>query len=251
MNITRRLLPVACFLLACQCVKQESPATHPRAEASNRPSASDRRAPSAAHPAPPVPADVKPAAPRREGQPPVQPADSVISLSPAPDTGAPPPTALAASTDLFTSQPQARIMAEDFKIGELQDGVTASRDSLQALSCVRKFMDGLVAKNVDYSLILPAVQRELKAVISYPLKQGYMPQRYRVGKMAFEQEDELRANIRLYKDDGVTEGEIYLKKTDDVWRIADLQVGFTLLARTYKKPAEPFVPGDYSFLLED
>jgi hypothetical protein len=112
-------------------------------------------------------------------------------------------------------------------------------------------MDGLVTKNVDYSLILPAVQRELKAVISYPLKQGYVPQRYRVGKMAFEQEDELRANIRLYKDDGVTEGEIYLKKTDDVWRIADLQVGFTLLARTYKKPAEPFVPGDYSFLLED
>ena len=112
-------------------------------------------------------------------------------------------------------------------------------------------MESVMKKTVDYSLVLPAVRAAVKCVVAYPLAQGYVPQKYRIGKMAFERDDELRANIRLYKDEGVTEGEIYLKKADDGWKISDLQAGFTLLGRPYRKPSEPFMPGSYAFLLDD
>jgi hypothetical protein len=119
-----------------------------------------------------------------------------------------------------------------------------------ALACVRKFLSSIVDKKIDYSLVLPAVLAEMKAVIDYPLSQGYVPRKYRIGKMIFENDDELRANIRLYKDNSITEGEIYLKKHEDDWKISDLQAGFTLLGRPYQKPAKPFVPGSYEFLLD-
>jgi hypothetical protein len=173
----------------------------------------------------------------------------VINLTPDPSPAPSPRVALKKETDLFASFPQQRIMGEDFKIGVLQDGITSSRDFLRGLDCVRKFMASIMRKKVDYSLVLPAAQAEMKAVVSYPLKQGYVPQKFRIGKMIFENDDELRANIRLYKDDGVTEGEIYLKKDDEGWKISDLQVGFTLLGRRYQKSSKPFVPGSYDFLL--
>jgi hypothetical protein len=180
----------------------------------------------------------------------------VISLSPQPSpapsaAAAPRPVALTQETELFASFPQQRIMPEDFKIGALQDGVTSSRDFLQGLGCAGNFLDSVVKKKVDYAFVEPTIAAEIKSVIAYPMAQGYVPQRYRIGKMAFEGENELRANIRLYRDPGVTEGELYLKKSDAGWKVSDLQAGFTLLARPYVKPGEPFLPGSYKFLLDN
>jgi len=243
------------ILLMCQCVKEESSTASSPPPAAPRPAAPQV---TTTQPERPLPSNIPHPSPenvsgrRQPDQPPRKPTDKVISLSPSPaPPTAPQPAVLAKESDLLSAFPQARIMAEDFKIGPLQDGISSSRDFLQALACVRKFMESVMKKDVDYALVLPASQAAVKAVISYPMKQGYVPQRYRVGKMAYEQQDEVRANVRLYKDDGVTEGEIYVKKADDEWKIADVQVGFTLLGKPYQKPAEPFVPGSYSFLLDE
>jgi hypothetical protein len=229
--------------VALQCVKEEPPGTSPPAA----PAPVDTPPPAAVTP-PPEPAPTVSREERRIREA----ADNVISLSPrpSPSPAASPSAALTKETDLFAAFPQARLMPEDFQIGPLQDGITSSRDFLLGLSRARKFLEGITKKKVDDALILPSVLAEVKAVVSYPLAQGYVPQKYRIGKMVFENDNELRANIRLYKDDAVTEGEIYLTKADDAWLISDLQAGFTLLGRPYRKPSEPFVPGGYEFLLD-
>jgi hypothetical protein len=178
---------------------------------------------------------------------------TAIRLAPSPSPG---PSAgsvrqLTNEVGLIAYYPQQRLMPEDMKIGALQDGLSATRDYLRAIGTVRAFLDSIAKKEMDEALVLPAARAAIKAVVSYPLSQGYVPQRYRIGKIVFENESAVRANIRLYKDEGVTTGEIYLAKVDDGWQVSDLQAGFTLLGKKYVKPTEPFVPGSYKFLLGD
>lgn len=179
----------------------------------------------------------------------------VIRLSPSPSpvsSPSPGPSrTLTNEAGLFAYYPQQRLMPEDFKIGPLQDGVSATRDYIRAIGTIRAFLDGLAKKKIDDALVIPAVRAEIKSVISYPLSQGYVPERYRIGKISFERDDEIRAGLRLYRGEGITTGEIYVKKIEDAWLVKDLQAGFTLLAKKYEKSKEPFVPGSYRFLLKD
>jgi len=177
---------------------------------------------------------------------------NVIDLAPTP-RGAqqpPAPAVVSSETGLFAFFPQQRIVPMDFKIGPLQDRVQAPLDLLSATGVTRRFLESLVARTPDYSLVAEENRNLLRDLISYPLSRGYLPDSFRIGKLAFEGDVNVRANIRLLKGKAVTEGEIYLRKIDEVWKVDDLQVGFTLLAREYQRDTEPFRPGDYRFLLE-
>lgn len=176
----------------------------------------------------------------------------VISLSPSPDSSRAAETrTLTTETGLFAYFPQQRLAAQDFKIGPLQDTLLAPLEFVKASAVVGRFFASLMKKEPDYGLVGEKSRRQLEAVVSYPLSQGYIPEKYRLGKMSFEAQDEIRANIRLFKGDAVTEGEIYLEKSGEDWLISDLQVGFTLLNRAYRKSSEPFMPGGYDFLLDE
>ncbi len=243
------------------CVKEKSPPPFTEVTPSGAPTAAPNPSPIArptVSPSRPPDATVPPG-PRKNPfvkptlPPPRGEREQAIRLSPSPSPASSPGQAhnLANEAGLMAYYPQQRLMPEDFTIGPLQDGVSATRNYLRALATIRGFLDSLGKKKVDYELVVPAVKDEIKSVVSYPLSQGYVPERYRIGKIAFESDDELRADIRMYKGDGVTTGEIYLKKIEDKWLVSDLQAGFTLLAKKYEKPKQPFVPGSYRFLLKN
>ena len=62
---------------------------------------------------------------------------------------------------------------------------------------------------------------------------------------------ELSVDVRLFKGQSSTEGEIYMAKIKDAWVITDFQVGLTLLAEKQPKDTEPFSPSSYKWLLKD
>jgi hypothetical protein len=250
-----RLVFVVLAMFSAGCVKEEpkaGPATpFPEVTVSPRPGT-----PSPRPPAPKAPPPERPNAFQRPTLPPPHNSNNQegairLSPNPAPTSSPGPSRQLTNELGLFAYFPQQRLMPDDFRIGPLQDGVSGARDNLRARETIRAFFDGIAQKKVDDTLVLPADLAEIKAVVSYPLAQGYVPQRWRVGKLAFENDGALRATIRLFKDEGATTGEIYLAKDGDQWRVSDLQAGFTLLGKKYEKPKEPFMPGSYQFLRDN
>jgi hypothetical protein len=232
------IITITFIFLLCQCTKEEPAAQ----DLKTQPAVKDGQKPKDQ-----INAPVSPQGKMNAGK------DNVIMLAPSPDAQkkTPQPRVVTSETGLFAYFPQQRLMAEDFKIGPLQDNIATPEDFKKAHDCVTKFLESVMKKEPDYSLVAANARDQLKAAISYPLQQGYVPQDFRIGKMAFEGENEIRANIRLFRGDAITEGEIYIMKTDEAWYVNDLQVGFTLLAQKYEKPKEPFMPGSYQFLLEE
>lgn len=163
----------------------------------------------------------------------------------------PPPRQVSDTTSLFSLSPQARIMVEDFKIGPLQDFLIGQYNRLKAALVVDEFFKGLSQKEIKLDLIKNEMRTEIKRSLTYPLNQGLLPDNIRIGKILPESSDEISINIRVFKGQSVTEGEIYLVKENGEWKIIDLQIGLTLLAETYTKDTEPFSPSSYKWLLRD
>ena len=178
----------------------------------------------------------------------------VIKLSPIESKAPPDPSLKGGLTnegELFTSLPQQRLVAEDFRLGPLEDCIKTTLDFAKAYQTISLFFKSLLARNPDYSLCEEKSQKQLRALLNYPLSQGLLPDRFRLGKFSYEGQNILRANIRLYKGKAITEGEIYLTKAEDVWLLSDLQVGFVLLNQEYQPSGQPFRPGGFEFLLRD
>ncbi len=181
--------------------------------------------------------------------------ERAINLKPKTETPAktppPVPRTISDTTGLYTQNPQQRLVAQDFKIGPLQDMLADQYDKISAVSTVREFLNALSKKTVKQELIQENMRTEIMRSLQYPLKQGLVPETYRIGKAIPESNQELSVNVRLYKGQNSTEGEIYLAKNQDTWIITDFQVGLTLLAEKQTKETEPFSPSSYKWLLKD
>jgi hypothetical protein len=163
----------------------------------------------------------------------------------------PTPRQVSDTTGLFSLSPGQRIIVEDFKIGPLQDFLIGQYDRIKAALTVHDFMKGLSRKEIKQELIKPEMRTEIKRSLSYSLKNNLLPEEFRIGKIIPEAGGEINVNIRVFKGQSVTEGEIYLLKENGEWMIIDMQIGFTLLAEKYKKDTEPFSPSSYEWLLRD
>ncbi|MBN1797268.1 MAG: hypothetical protein JW822_01735 [Spirochaetales bacterium] len=163
----------------------------------------------------------------------------------------PPPRQISDTTSFFSLSPQARIVVEDFKIGPLQDFLIGQYDRLKAALVVNDFFKGLAKKEIKLDLIKNEMRTEIERSLAYPLSQGLLPESIRIGRILPESTDEISVNVRVFKGQSVTEGEIYLVKDNGEWVIIDLQIGLTLLAEKYNKETEPFSPTSYKWLLRD
>ena len=166
-------------------------------------------------------------------------------------TSQPTPRQISDTTSLFALSPQTRIVVEDFKIGPLQDFLIGQYDRVQAAFVVNDFFKSLKNKEILQELIKPEMRTEIKRSLSYSLKHGLLPENFRIGKILPETNDEISVNVRIFKGNSMTEGEIYLVNDNGVWMIIDIQIGFTLLAEKYNKDTEPFSPSSYKWLLKD
>jgi hypothetical protein len=177
-----------------------------------------------------------------------------INLKPKAETknAAPvsPPRAVADTSNLFALSPQARIMMDDFKIGTLQDFLRGQNEMIAATSVVSDFLANLSRKQIKEELIKEEMRKEIDRSLRYPLNRDLIPENYRIGK-AFMEDNEITVNVRLYRGQNITEGEVYLEKENGEWLISDMQIGFTLLEEKYKKEEEPFSPSSYKWLLKD
>ncbi|MBN1523965.1 MAG: hypothetical protein JW904_05765 [Spirochaetales bacterium] len=163
------------------------------------------------------------------------------------DTAAP----VQAGSSEYAYNPAGRVNAKDFQIGLLQDSFSDSREYLAVYRVAKSFFTALEKKEIPEDLFLPSVFKPLSVSLKHPLEQGYLPERVRFGKSTFVGENEVRMNVRMYKGQGVTIGEIYLTKEEAKWKISDLQLGFGLLNEKYEKSREPYVPSQYNFLLDN
>jgi hypothetical protein len=166
-------------------------------------------------------------------------------------TPVPVPRTVSDTTGLFALNPQERLVAQDFKIGPLQDMLAGQYDKINAVVTVRDFLNSLSKKKVKQELIKEDMRTEITRSLQYPIQQGLVPETYRIGRAFLNDNQELSVNVRLFKGQSVTEGEIYLVKNKDEWVITDLQVGLTLLAEKPTKDTEPFSPSSYKWLLKD
>jgi hypothetical protein len=176
----------------------------------------------------------------------LKPKDESKTTSPQPA-----PRQVSDTTSFFSLSPGQRIIVEDFKIGPLQDFLIGQYDRIKAASVVHDFFEGLSKKEIKQELIKPEMRTEMKRSLSYSLKNSLLPEEFRIGKIIPEASDEISVNIRIFKGQSVTEGEVYLLKEDGEWMIIDMQIGFTLLAEKYNKDTEPFSPSSYKWLLKD
>jgi hypothetical protein len=181
--------------------------------------------------------------------------ERAINLKPKTETPAktPPlvPRAVSDTTALFALNPQERLVAQDFKIGSLQDMLAGRYENINAVSIIREFLNSLEKKKVKQELIKEDMRTEITRSLQYPINQGLVPETYRIGKAVMDNNQELSVNVRLFKGQSSTEGEIYMAKIKDAWVITDFQVGLTLLAEKQPKDTEPFSPSSYKWLLKD
>ncbi len=177
---------------------------------------------------------------------------------PAPDAAAgravqasaqptPPPPTPATSADLLAVDLTPPIAARDFRIGPLYVPGAEKAAPREAEELVARLLDGLVLGKVETALFDLQSQDRLTRSLQYYTTNGALPLRYRIGELHERGEGEVIANVRLFGATGVAEGEVYLLRSAEGWRVDDLQVGFPQLAVAYVPPSEPFVPSSYEF----
>lgn len=169
-----------------------------------------------------------------------------------PPPEATPPPRNVSKRALFAHSPQKRTMATDYKIGSLQDLFQDQIEFLKATWNLKKFLDSLTKKQIEKDLLLSEMSEELERFFIYQIEREYLPTEYRIGKAYIDENQEIRINLRLFREtQGVSEGEVYLKKENGHWLISDIQISFSLLTEKYTKDNQTFMPSSYNWLLQE
>lgn len=136
---------------------------------------------------------------------------------------------------------------EDFEIGALQ-GYSEDENIREVLERIRSFQRGLAEAKVPLQDIHPDWESQAQRSLGFHLERGNLPKEIRVGAVEIYAPGLARANIRLTGDPGVAFGEIYLKKSDDLWLVNDLQLDMGDLVDIPEERQEPYEPSVYRML---
>jgi hypothetical protein len=140
-------------------------------------------------------------------------------------------------------------MAEDFSLGPLGDAASGTDDQKAALLAAEEFLASLVKGAPAATLLSPRSGQAVLELLE-PLKGGGgAPTAFRLGNAVAVSGGELSANIRLFRNGGTAEGEIYLGKESGRWVVTDAQINPAALALARQKPARKFFPSPYRWLL--
>jgi len=237
MRILRLCLLAVLCVAVLGCSRSSKPQNPPAAQQTPAPTASSAPAPTQTAAAP---------APGQASKPetPAQP--------PSPPKPKPPPVKSDTSVQSLLSVTHGSLFfPEDFKIGGLA-GDTLTTDQSAAAATARSFLGGLTHGKVAKELVAPS--SAVSDTLTYYLGTGAVPDAFRLGKPKPPQpggsdSDQIAFNVRLFKEQGSTEGEIYLSKVSSAWLVSDMQISMAELQESREKSSEKFVPGSYRWLL--
>ncbi len=136
---------------------------------------------------------------------------------------------------------------EDYEIGELQR--QSEDENVRAvLDRIRSFQKGLGSGKVPLADIDPEWQSQAQRSLGFHIERGNLPKEVRVGAVGIYAPNMARANIRLTGDPGVAFGEIYLKKSGNLWLVSDLQLDLGDLVDAPPTRQEPYEPSVYRMM---
>lgn len=133
---------------------------------------------------------------------------------------------------------------EDYEIGVLQ-GYSDDRNIKAILERIRSFQKGLSAGTVPLADVHPDWAEQAQRSLNFHLERGNIPSDVRVGAIEIYAPGVARANIRLTGDPGIAFGEIYLKESDTLWLVNDLQLDMADLSEVPEQKEEPYEPSVY------
>jgi hypothetical protein len=146
------------------------------------------------------------------------------------------------------------LLPEDFRIGPLEDRLTAGGAEQKILKAAAGFLDALVSGTFAEAIVLPEKRPDLRRSLAYYIEEGLVPATYRLGAIYLEQgpstPESASLNLRLYGSPGVAEGEMYLSLREGTWYVTDIQAGFPFLGEPYARETEKFVPSVYGWRLQ-
>ncbi len=143
----------------------------------------------------------------------------------------------------------SRIIPEDFKIGPLQDNLDPGNKK-DLTFIIDQFLKTLTRGGIEEDLLIPSDRTELSRFLAYHIGKDLIPRSCRFGLINLDDPSVARANVRLFSEIGVSEGEIYLAKEHGIWYISDLQIAFEQLGIAYQKSDKKFMPCSYGWTIQ-
>lgn len=193
-----------------------------------------------------------PGAPPRTGPAGDRPAEA--SSRPArPQDGQPhrplPAAVQSGTSGLFLLGPATRLVPEDFEIGPLADARAAGGDEKAALAAAAALLSSVAAGAPQAGQVTEDSRDAVLDLLSPVGAPGQGPLAFRLGRPVTLPDGEISVNLRLLRGEGTAEGEMYMRRQDGRWLVADVQVNPAALAVARGKPEERFFPSPYRWLL--
>jgi len=142
-----------------------------------------------------------------------------------------------------------RLLPEDFKIGPLGDAGQGTADGKSAFESATALLASLVSRKVDTKLLAPDSAQALLDMLAFGFEGDRAPTSFRLGTPVSHPDGEITVNARLFRGPGATEGEVYLRRENRQWLIADIQISPAGLAEARERSKQKFFPSPYRWLL--
>ncbi len=143
-----------------------------------------------------------------------------------------------------------RVVPEDYLIGPLENLQNTDYRVSQILKTLNTFFRDLRIGTLNEDCIHPSAVLLLSSSFGFYLEEEAVPDVVRIGKVEITGKS-ARVNMRFYRGNGVTDGEMILEETTvdktKKWLITDCQADLMQILDPYKPSAEPFQPGAYNF----
>ena len=142
----------------------------------------------------------------------------------------------------------AVITPEDFEIGLLLAGHADAEGSLEKkyTDFINRFFKELEKGNLASEMIYPDSRFFLKQVFESYIAGKQIPDNLRIGE-AIRIQDSLRFNLRLYKGNSRTEGEIIIVESENGLKIKEFYGDLAILEKTYTAAEKKYEPELYRF----
>ena len=154
-------------------------------------------------------------------------------------------------SSLLSLARDGRTLPEDFKIGSLGDRLLGDSDEQQALSVAGSFLARLSAGKIDDSLLAGSSAGRLTDMLQFGIQRGDVPRSFRIGAPKKHESGEVSANVRLFGQEGTSEGEIFMTRAGGHWLVSDFQISMDDLKVKQEKSKERFFPSSYRWMLQE
>ena len=159
------------------------------------------------------------------------------------------PGAIESNNYLFYEQDKDIIIPEDFEIGQLlvySDRTIDERQNKAYRDFINKFFSELRKQNIPESMIMDENLFFLTNIFNSYIEKELIPDNIRVGKV-ITTKDGLRLNLRMYKGQNRTEGEIFLAEINNSYKVKEFYGDLGILDIEYDRSNEKFEPEIYKF----